>query len=453
MIRTAFSIFFHEYDLKNFFLTTAAGIFSALCFVLLYLLVWLAHGIEVGILSYAIAGLLVTGSIFSLAHYKYEKYSRLSFQSPLQSFLRNIKASHLAKKSLAFLDLETLKAHNFYRDIELEAHPNIYFIIVESYGRIMMDEPKLFSDYKLYMPQLEKSLVDSGWQISTNTTISPVTGGASWISYTSLLYGLKVKGQGVFLALMRNKRMHEYESMFRWLKNREYMTCRLSSLGGFEKMAIPYDDYSRMYGFDHWVTYRDLKYNGQHYGFGPSPPDQYSLHFCEEKIRNKFGNKPFALFFITQNSHTPYETPEMVVENWKELQNREFVTNEKNKFWSKPDFDQYAKAIRYQMHYLSDFILKKGTDQDIFILVGDHQPPSLTKKIENFETPMHIVSKNAEFVDHFRERGFVKGLKVTGNHQPIRQEAFFSAFMQSMNFSFGKDKAVSLPYLKNGIEY
>jgi phosphoglycerol transferase MdoB-like AlkP superfamily enzyme len=345
-----------------------------------------------------------------------------------------------------------MKAFNPSREERLREKPNIYLIVVESYGRIVMDYPGFSDAYLEHLRHCRDKLETHGFHACSRFSLSPVTGGASWISYTSVMYGLNVKAQSVYLALMKNKHIHEYRSLFWWLKDQGYTTYRLSNLGGYETMKIPYNEYSRMYGFDHWITYQDIGYKGKHYGFGPSPPDQYAICYADQQI-TAAGTEPFALFFITQNSHTPYESPEKAVDDWRLLLDPGSEMKEPSKFWSKPDFGLYLDAIKYQLDYLTDFISKTGNERDIFILIGDHQPPSLSIPIDNFDTPLHIISKDKEFTELWSEYNFSPGLLCDPALDPIRHEALYTALRRTLIKRFGK-KDTPLPvYLPEGIPY
>jgi len=195
-----------------------------------------------------------------------------------------------------------------------------------------------------------------------------------------------------------------------------------------------------------------LNYKGREYGFGPSPPDQFSIHFAEEELAKEV-SVPRAMFFITQNSHTPFETPTEVVDDWRELNDTENNVPVRSKIWAKPDFARYGDAIEYQLRFLSDFILKKGNDSDIFILVGDHQPASLSIPISKFETPIHIISKDVEFTRLFGEYGFKDGLSVAHSESPIAQEAVHWALLRALIGRYGEEGAKLPEFLPNGIPF
>jgi len=472
MLKVALRIFIYEYGWKNFFISLFALVLAAGSFFLVNEMVNASLQLSFGMVSYMFIAVFVIAGAFSITQYDAVQFPQLAFQSQLSSFVSNISASIAARRQVRHLTLDVMKDYNIDPSVELHTKPNIYFIVVESYGRVIMDETRFKDHYLGYLEELQSSLGHAGWHTTSNLTRSPITGGASWISYTSMLYGLNVKGQGLYLTLFKNKFINEYDSLFHWLKRQGYATSRLSSLGGYEKMEIPYDQYSTLYGIDNWIKYKDLNYKGKEYGFGPSPPDQYALYFAEEALsiskhdqisqddkNSDTADKilkedpPRALFFITQNSHTPFETPTEVVADWRELIDKDHAAASKSKIWSKPDFARYGDAIEYQIRFLTDFILNKGRKEDIFILVGDHQPASLSIPISKFETPIHVISKDREFVRLFSEYGFREGMYPGGSETPIAQEAIHWALLRSLIRKYGEEGAKLPDYLPNGIPF
>jgi hypothetical protein len=452
MLKTAGQIFIHEFGRRNFLMILVAGLIGLSGGMLIYYMIDISRFVSFGFWSYLVMSLFACGALYTLIHYPYSKYPQLTFQSQLQSFIRNISISGKSRRSIEGLTLKYMKEFNVDPAIQLRIRPNIYFVVIESYGRIAHEETALREHFMRYAPGLETTLAASGWNMSSGYTTSPVTGGASWISYTSMLYGLNVRNQGVYLAMLKNKYMAEYDSLFHWLKRQGYKTARISSLGGYEKMEIPYDSYSRLYGIDDWVKYKDLAYTGEHYGFGPSPPDQYALWMGNQITYEIAGNAPRAVFFITQNSHTPYDSPGVIAEDWQSLNNNRNTTKKPSAFWSRPRFEKYGEVIEYQLRYLSDFIVKNGTDNDIFILIGDHQPPSMSMAMDNFDTPMHVISRDMAFIKCWDEYGLTQGL-FPGEKNALRQEAIHWALLRSLIKTYAQEDAKFPPFLPNGIPY
>jgi hypothetical protein len=97
------------------------------------------------------------------------------------------------------------------------------------------------------------------------------------------------------------------------------------------------------------------------------------------------------------------------------------------------------------------FINQFGKQNDIFILVGDHQPPVLTRHKDGFETPIHIFCKDSTFVRGFNAYGFNPGLQISPAHKSITHEGIYSMFMREFLRNYGTD-TIHLPkYMPNGL--
>lgn len=452
MLKTGFQIFFRKFGWVNFSILAGVIGLLVLIFLLLKQLLITGANYQAGPFSYTLIVFFSLLSIYSLVNYKYRSYGKIVFPSQIQSFIRNIQQSIITKTNLGNIDFERLVQDRPYKDLRLQDRPNIYFLVVESYGRLVYDNPQLFPDYQQYMQGFEQQLAEAKWFGASHLSQAPITGGASWISYTSALMGFKIKEQGTYLSLMYREEMQRYEHFVRWLNNQGYKSYRLVPIPSFKGMKIPWDQYQSFYAINEWIRPKEMQFKGKCYGFGPCPPDQYSLHFAHERIK-KQSEQPFFLFFITQNSHSPFLSPEKVVPNWRDLYDATIPPQMSSSIFVKPKLEDYQKAIRYQMDFLFDFILKKGTSQDLFFLIGDHQPATFPKKEDGMETPVHVISKNQDLVNHFSEYGFSNGLLVKDKNANIQHEGTFSLLVRELIRNYGQPGQNLPDYLPNGINF
>ena len=447
MIRTGGKIFFADFDFKNFQVLVGTVLFLGSAFYMTYRLVLLCADFMPGFWSYGVTFFLLMPILFSLWRYDYKKYSSLTFQSPSQSIIKNIIQSFRSRRSLGGLSIDVMK-QNAAPTTQLRSTPNIYFIAIESYGAVLLEDHEFRPRYQNMVETVQHNLEDDGWHTLSRLTRSPVTGGASWLSYTTLFMGLNIRNQAVFRTMLKNKRIKEYNSFLRWYKQHGYRTYRLATLQS--KMEIPFEAYEALYGIDQWILFGDLDYQGKVYGYTGSPPDQYGLWKADELIR-KIGIEPFVLFFITQNSHALYDAPP-IVEDWKELNTPVNSQEPRQKLWTKPDKSDYLPAIEYQLKILGDYIRRRGTENDIFILVGDHQPPGLDAQIETFNTPMHIITKNPELRDALLQAHFRDSMNAIKT--PVLDQAgFYTLWMRAFLSVYGQQEVLLPEVLEKGIEY
>ena len=164
-------------------------------------------------------------------------------------------------------------------------------------------------------------------------------------------------------------------------------------------------------------------------------------------------DEPLMFFTITQNSHYPWKPHPELVDDWRML-NQSAPEDEP----VDPDtipLDEmrtnHLNAIEYQLRMLTQFILDVGDENSIFVLIGDHQPPAVSRRADGWSTPMHIISRDAAFVEAFSQYGFIPGLSVTDLEPALRHEGFYSMFMRELLSRYGASKLAQPAYLPEGI--
>ena len=72
--------------------------------------------------------------------------------------------------------------------------------------------------------------------------------------------------------------------------------------------------------YDEWLLLNDMEpFQGLRYGWGPAPPDQYSLWFMREQAEKQQSNEANIFFMITHNSHIPWGIQPPIVDDWRTL--------------------------------------------------------------------------------------------------------------------------------------
>ena len=135
MLKTGFQIFFRKFGWVNFGILLGLLSFLALVFFLLEKMLSLGLAFEFDLFSYALVVIFGLLSLYSLVTYEYRSYGKIVFSSQIQSFIRNIRLSNITKANLERIDFNTLVAKQPYGHLKLQKRPNIYFLVIESYGR------------------------------------------------------------------------------------------------------------------------------------------------------------------------------------------------------------------------------------------------------------------------------------------------------------------------------
>ncbi len=428
------------------FLTAITGYFFVRLFHVL-----IRKSIEVHFSWLSKAGIFVVAFLFLINVIKSGTTFSASqtFHMSFAEIIDNITLSMDARNNLRHLDFERLLTINDYNSFMLNKKPDVYLLFFESYGKVLYDNDMLRPGYFSCLEYCDSVLSASGYFSASDFSVSPVSGGGSWISYTSVLYGFDVRNQGTYLGLLRNPDSPKYPHLINYLRKQGYYSYRLNAINEQSGPEIPLSLYGNFYGIDRWINFDDFGYHGKLYGFGPSPPDQYSLALARETIR-KDNKQPHVLFFINQNSHNPFYCPDSIVTDWRSLSGGYDSIVQSSAFFKKPAVRDYGKAVCYDLQVFTQFIKSEQTENALYLIIGDHQPPVLSPDVADFMTQVHIISKDSLLIRSFKQYGFNGGLLISGQGSAIRHEAIYSMLLREMLRHYGSDSTHIPPYLPNG---
>lgn len=364
----------------------------------------------------------------------------------------NLKASKVLYQRVQKLNRNQPGRIYDYSAFPLARKPHIYLIFVESYGSVLYQRPSFSEPYRTLLNQLNEQLQVNGWHIATALSEAPTWGGGSWLSYTSTLFGMRIDQHPHYLELLNKYQTERYPSLSATLHDQGYHTVWLSALED-NLSEQGWQRYTRLLAIDQLIRYKDLGFIGPRYGWGPSPPDQWTLHWVQEELTPKI-DRPLFFFTITQNSHYPFTPLPPLAEDWRALnqpgeqpepvdpQTIRLTTLRAN----------YLEAILLELRLLTHWIIDVGDPNSIFVLIGDHQPPAVSRRADGYATPIHILSQDKAFVAAFGDYGFVSGLKVQNLQPALRHEGFYSLFMRLLLRRYGINQLAQPLYLPNGVE-
>lgn len=366
---------------------------------------------------------------------------------------RNIAASVALYQSIVnFDDAEIYTAYNYSRH-RLVEKPNIYLIFVESYGSVLYKRPDWRAAYIDMLQRAEERLSEGGFHYASKLSKSPTWGGGSWLAYTSALFGLSVESHPQYLTLMERyqSKTPRYPDIGTYLRSQGYhyfWTTSISEELGDKK----WNSYKNFYGVDEWLRYSDLEYDGAHYGWGPAPPDQYVLAYSRD-VAMAEQEKPLVMFYITQNSHFPFQPIPELADNWRDLDtpppNGDPVAEEGISHAQLRA--NYLNGIELELEVLTDFAINHADEKAIFVFVGDHQPPSVSRRADGFETPVHIISRDAAYIETLAEYGFEDALVINSEETELHHEGLYSLLIRTLVQTYGATPAYAPAYLPEGV--
>ena len=379
-------------------------------------------------------------------------------------------ATPLVKQSLAMADMDKIEQlpgkliYRGYDKMPLARKPDIYLLFIESYGRAAATKPWIRDDYARVIQQLSDSLQQAGWYSQSAYSEAPILGGKSWLSFTTVMTGVKIDNQLHFNDLLT---LHpEYPHLMRYLGEQGYGLYRMKTFS--KQKASTEEAYAlqdNFFGFDRWVKHEDIPYRGFEYDFHGGIPDQYALGYFRDEVVGDT-TQPTFLFFITMASHVPWFPPPPVVSDWRQLdsittdpyriQIADTVTRRYDRFMARLEDKmayRYLKAVCYDLRTVKEFILSHPRRDALFIVLGDHQPPALTYYGgDGLEVPVHLISRDSSLLAGFEAYGFQPGLEAdTTLPAPLTHAGIYSMLMRELTGRYGQPGRARPVYLREGI--
>ncbi len=408
--------------------------------------------------SQAVLALLVVFGLGQAVRYQhYLAQPEMVVSSLFFKVQDNLAASEKMYQTVRSFDDGYVRRAYDYRGQALVTKPNVYLIFLESYGSVLYKRPDWLPAYTALADELETTLTADGWHAASALSTSSTWGGGSWMAYTSALFGLRIDSDPEYEMLMERYQADDFPDLGSFLKRQGYRFYGLSSIA-LELSDAKWDRYLRFYGADRWLRYRDLEYIGPKYGWGPSPPDQFALNRARAEMQAEIqagSEQPYFLFTITQNLHYPWAPLPALADDWQTLNtpgddpapiDAEGIFHETRR-------QNYFDAVAYDLRVLVDFIQNEEDPNALFVLVGDHQPPRVSRKEDGWETPVHIISRDTVLVDSLAAYGFESGLDVTSRSPSLHHAGIHSLLARLLLDSYGDHSLALPPFLPDGVPF
>ena len=375
--------------------------------------------------------------------------------------VNNVKASLDLKNLLKSVQKSTVDSSYFsYEYLQLQNKPNIFLLMVESYGKILLDRDEIKPGYLSFVSGMEDSLRKKNWYMASNFSQSPIFGGRSWLSMGTLLTGTLIKDEVIYSYFIN--RVKNYPHLIHFLNGQGYHTFALQPLNR-TRPGYTLTSYEKFYQYQTYINFEDLDFDGPAFGFR-NIPDQYSLNYAYQTYLRS-ATPPLFLFFLTVSSHSPWIDLPPYLEDWRSMkdQSRERLVQKysrtENKlresflshFSSGIGLEEYLEHMIYELQLIQDFILNSLPENSLVIVIGDHQPPLTIDPDPDFRTPLHIISRDENLIRSFEAFGFTSGLVLDSNRsEGIRHEGFYSLLVHILSKNYLSQEA-AIKYLENGI--
>lgn len=276
---------------------------------------------------------------------------------------------------------------------------------IESYGTVMLDDPRYRSTGRAALGQLEASLERAGLSIMTGRFESPVQGGQSWLAHATVLSGQWISNQiryDLFLNAERPSLIRDFDAA-------GYQTVAL-----MPAITEPWPAGQR-WGYDRIADHARIDYAGPPLNW-VTMPDQYTWHYLQQSIRAPSARPVFAELALI-SSHAPW-TPILPLIDWERISDGSVFQRwadagpTPGAVWSDGERirDHYQRAVHYALRTAGEWAARSLGD-GVLILLGDHQPaPLITGDSTSRTVPVHIIARDPALLERFSTLGFRQGV-------------------------------------------
>jgi len=349
------------------------------------------------------------------------------------AFVSNVAESVRVRSDVA--QMVAMPSYDVYEGLELPDGPDLHIYVVESYGRILMRRKGSRERWLADTPRRATALRDAGFHLVSAYATAPVSGGRSWLADATMLTGRHVAHESVF-----NEVMAKADDLVH--------LPGVLDRAGYETVLVRPKDRARAgvelrndYHFSTPVFYEDLAYQGPAIGWGWIP-DQYTLGWLRQHTLQR-PEAPQFVFAHLVSSHAPWlDVPEQVA-SWESLgtakaapaagqedhgmleellvqlgryQRRSGHRGQRRA--TADHMERYGGSVAYDLDVLVEHLVELPERPGVYLLLGDHQPP-LVAKSEDFDVPIHVVSRDPALLAPFEAVGFQEGWELAPDAPPV----------------------------------
>ncbi len=309
---------------------------------------------------------------------------------------------------------------------------NVLFFFVESYGRTAFEHPEHKRVLVPRCEQMARNLEAEGFHVVSDFLTSPTYGGFSWFAHMTLNTGVKIISH-LHSQLLDENRPTAFADRFR--------------AAGYLPIWVapgntrPWPGMDNYFGFrNHYFSW-EFDYRGPRYGW-PVMADQFVLnHIHRSEIARS--QQPLFIEYALVSSHAPFNNLPRYVEDWSSLGDGSVLHRNGNDQFDltlqggAPDeiARGYIAAISYELRVMEGYLTNLINDDSLVIFVGDHQPHQLVTGPDNltWSVPIHIASRNPDFVAPFLKRGYIRGMVPTQPLPHVGMERFMEEFLSDFS--------------------
>ncbi len=347
--------------------------------------------------------------------------------------------------------------------LRLARRPDVHVFVVESYGAMLADHPDVSGPYLEGLAGWRGRLEEAGWATASARMVAPVSGGRSWQADASLLLGIPIRYESLYQHVKAEAA--SLPSLVRFFADSGYLTVLIAPKDR-ERPGVRIEN---PLGYEQAVHFVELDYQGPALGWGWIP-DEYTLLHTDERVFAP-AERPIFSFFHMVSSHAPWELVPPRTDDWRafaglagaqaapgaDLTAAEEVQKHLRRFRRADGTttymgemdpfqrESYAATVAYDLELIFDYVLARADPDDLFIVLGDHQPPVLDTA-DDFRVPVHLVSRDRALLVGFEAYGFRPGLAPAAvEGDALRHEGVLSMLVRELAAAWGEVPREELP--------
>lgn len=304
---------------------------------------------------------------------------------------------------------------------------DVLLVFVESYGRVATEDPRVAPTVTAVLDRGAPRLRAAGFRSRSALLTSPTYGGASWLAHATLQSGTFASSQRRYNQLVTSGRL---------------TLSRAFTRAGWRTLAlVPSNDRrwpegTTFYGYDALYDRRNVGYRGPTYGYA-SMPDQYTLLALHRLELARPGRPAVFAEIDLVSSHTPWSHIPPVID-WDRVGDGSIfhrlpvdrtperaVVNDPARARA-----AYGRSIAYSLQAVIDFVVRYGDDDDVLIVLGDHQPSQVvTGTGATHDVPITILARDPAVMRRIADWRWQDGI-APGPDAPLwRMDAFRDRFL------------------------
>jgi hypothetical protein len=304
---------------------------------------------------------------------------------------------------------------------------DVLLVLIESYGRVVLEDPAYDKEVRPALVRVERELGQRGYQMASGVLDSPRFGGGSALAHATLNTGVVTADPFEYDILCAE----QPETVADFFRAAGYLTVLVQPATKPKPHTCEYLHFDRKY------YAADFDYRGPDLGWGKLA-DQYVLDFVHRR-ELVARSQPRFIEYALITSHMPWLAQASVVRDWSRIGDGSVLATLpiKRHATTFSNFEQggtaYISAVLYDLEVLESYLATEVHPDTLIILLGDHQPPGITRGTVERGVPVHVLSRRAELVQPFRARGYQPGMipRLGGPHPGM--ESFLFEFLRDFS--------------------